>query len=86
MSFCTWIEKEITMSQIDAIYRHGVFEPLAPVDLQEEQRVRLSVEPVNNETPQQWLERVKALQAAILNRHGEFLPDSAPGIAEDRMR
>ena len=31
------------MSQIEAIYRHGVFEPLQPVDLQEEQRVTLDI-------------------------------------------
>jgi predicted DNA-binding antitoxin AbrB/MazE fold protein len=75
------------MSQIEAIYRHGVFEPLEPVDLKEEQRVRLSIEPADKAAIEEWLIRVRALQKEILDRRGgEPLPDSTPGIAEDRMR
>ena len=75
------------MSQIEAIYRHGVFEPLEPVNLPEEQRVRLSIEPAEKETVEVWLERVRALHEQILRRRGgEPLPDSTPGIAEDRLR
>jgi len=74
------------MSPIEAIYRHGVFEPLEPVNnLEEEQRVRLSIEPTGKETIETWLHRVRDLQVAIFKRQG-FLPDSTPGIAEDRMR
>ena len=73
------------MSQIEAIFRHGVFEPLEPVNLKDEQRVRLSIEPAEKETPEAWLERVRKRQAEIFERQG-FLPDSAPEIAEDRMR
>ncbi len=74
------------MSQIEAIYRHGVFEPLEPVnDLEDEQRVRLRIERSDKETLETWLQRVRQLQAAIFERQG-FLPDSTPGIAEDRMR
>ena len=74
------------MSTIEAIYRHGVFEPVEPVnDLEEEQRVRLSIERTEKETTETWLQRVRELQMAIFNRQG-FLPDSAPGIAEDRLR
>ena len=58
------------MSQIEAIYRHGVFEPLEPVDLKEEQRVRLRVEPVEKETIEVWGERVRALHEQILRRRG----------------
>ncbi|HZZ44436.1 MAG TPA: antitoxin AF2212-like protein [Tepidisphaeraceae bacterium] len=36
------------MSHIEAIYRHGVFEPLNPVNLQEDQRVQLSIELSDN--------------------------------------
>jgi predicted DNA-binding antitoxin AbrB/MazE fold protein len=72
------------MSQIEAIYRHGVFEPLQPVDLPEEQRVVLRVEPAK-ETPEQWLERVKQRHAEFVAKHG-YLPDSTPSIAEDRLR
>lgn len=73
------------MSRIEAIYHHGVFEPLAPVNLREEQRVQLSFEPTNGATPQAWLNDVQTLQAAIVERQG-VLPDSASEIAADRMR
>lgn len=73
------------MSPIEAIYRHGVFEPLEPVNLREEQRVQLSFEPANGQAPRAWLNRVQAMQAAIIQRHG-VLPDSAAEIAADRMR
>jgi len=73
------------MSRIEAIYRHGAFEPLAPVNLCEEQRVQLSFEPANGQTPQTWLSQVQAMQAAIVERQG-VLPDSAAEIAADRMR
>jgi predicted DNA-binding antitoxin AbrB/MazE fold protein len=73
------------MSYVEAIYRHGVFEPLEPVNLPEEQRVRLSVEAAGAETPLEWLERVKKRQAEIFQREG-FLSDSALDIAEDRAR
>jgi predicted DNA-binding antitoxin AbrB/MazE fold protein len=75
------------MSQIEAIYRNGVFEPLGPVDLKEEQRVRLNIEPTDKEAWEAWLERVHELHEQILRRRGgEPLPDSTPGIAEDRLR
>jgi predicted DNA-binding antitoxin AbrB/MazE fold protein len=77
--------REVSMSSIEAIYRHGVFEPLEPVQLQDEQRVRLHIEPTGDETLQVWLEQVRTRQAATLKRHG-ILPDSAPDIAEDRQR
>jgi predicted DNA-binding antitoxin AbrB/MazE fold protein len=73
------------MSQIEAIYRRGVFVPLEPVNLPEEQRVRLSVEPAEKENIEAWIKRVDELRGAIFKRQG-FLPDSTPGIAEDRMR
>jgi predicted DNA-binding antitoxin AbrB/MazE fold protein len=73
------------MSPIDAIYRHGVFEPLQPVNLREEQRVRLSIEPSERESPLEWLERLQQRHAAFVAKHG-YLPDSTPDIAEDRRR
>lgn len=73
------------MSHIEAVYRHGVFEPLEPVDLREEQHVQLSIEPVAEQTAQSWLIQVRAIQAAVIQRHGP-LPDSTPEIAADRMR
>ena len=73
------------MSQIEAIYRHGVFEPLEPVDLKEEQRVRLSIEPTDKEAAVAWLERVAKRREEIFQRQG-YLPDSTLDIAEDRRR
>jgi predicted DNA-binding antitoxin AbrB/MazE fold protein len=73
------------MSYVDAIFRHGVFEPLEPVNLPEEQRVRLSVEPAGKDTPEEWLERIKQHHAAFVEKYG-CLPDSTADIAEDRMR
>ena len=77
------------MSPIEAIFRHGVFEPLEPVNLPDEQRVRLNVEPAEKpaqkETLATWMERVTKRREAIFERQG-FLPDSAIDIAEDRAR
>jgi predicted DNA-binding antitoxin AbrB/MazE fold protein len=73
------------MSHIEAIYRQGVFQPLDPVDLPEDQRVRLSVEATERESPANWLQRIQALQTSVARRHG-CLPDSAPDIAADRLR
>jgi predicted DNA-binding antitoxin AbrB/MazE fold protein len=73
------------MSQIEAIFRHGVFEPLEPVDFKEEQRVRLSIEPQRVETLEAWLKQVRKLREDIYQLQG-YLPDSTRDIAEDRLR
>ena len=73
------------MSQLDAIFRHGVFQPLFPVHLPEEQPVRLNVEPMTRETPEEWLANIVQLQAPVVRRQG-ILPDSAVEIAADRQR
>ena len=73
------------MSHVEAIFRHGVFEPLGPVDLPEEQRVQLSIEPSGAVPLGTWLDRVRVLQAEVLRRHGP-LPDSSSEIASDRQR
>jgi predicted DNA-binding antitoxin AbrB/MazE fold protein len=77
---------EIAMRPIEAIFRNGVFEPLQPVDLPEGERVRLDVQLMPKETPEEWLACVRKRQAEIFERHGGFLPDSTLDIAEDRMR
>jgi predicted DNA-binding antitoxin AbrB/MazE fold protein len=76
---------EIAMSYIDAIYRHGVFEPLQPVTYREEQRVRLCIATASEDTPQNWLNQLNNLHAGIIQRQGH-LPDSASDIAMDRQR
>jgi predicted DNA-binding antitoxin AbrB/MazE fold protein len=73
------------MSHIEAIYRRGVFEPLEPVNLREEQRVALSFAVTNGHTAEGWLNQVKAIQTTIVQRQG-VLPDSASEIAADRAR
>ena len=81
----TTIKSQPTMNQVDAIYRHGIFQPLTPVALPEDQRMRLNIEPLPTPSLQQWIERAEALQASIVERHG-VLPDSTPDIAVDRLR
>ena len=73
------------MTQIDAIYRDGVFKPLQQVEFQENQRVRLSIQPVEPADVRAWLAGVQAMQQRIVAERGHF-PDSAPDIAEDRRR
>ena len=73
------------MSRIKAIYRRGVFEPLAEVNLPEDERVELTFAPANGRTPQAWLGQVQAVQAVIVARQGA-LPESAAEIAADRAR
>ena len=73
------------MSYIDAIFRHGVFQPLAPVHLPDNQRVRLNFESAVEETPQSWLQHVRRLHTALVARTGTF-PDSTGDIAADRLR
>jgi len=73
------------MSQVEAIFQKGVFKPLGEVDLQENQRVRLQVEPLETLTMEAWLKLAQEFQEKIRERHG-VLPDSTPDIAADRMR
>jgi len=73
------------MSHVEAVYRHGVFQPLGPVNLAEDQRVRLSIEPAGLVTPQSWLRDVRQVQDDVIKRQG-VLPDSTLEIAADRQR
>ena len=63
----------------------GVFEPLEKVQLAENQRVLLRIQPTPAITPKQWLEEIKQLHARMIKEHG-VLPDSTPEIAKDRAR
>ncbi len=73
------------MSQIDAIYRDGAFQPLVPIHLRENQRVRLTFQPVEAKDAEEWLAGVRRRQQRMIEQHG-FLQDSAPDIAADRLR
>jgi predicted DNA-binding antitoxin AbrB/MazE fold protein len=73
------------LNYVDAIYDDGVFKPLEPVNLQNQQRVRLSIQTFDKEYVEQWLAEAQKLKDAIKKRVG-VLPDSAPDIAADRLR
>ena len=73
------------MSQIEAIYRDGAFLPLVPIHLPENQRVRLTVQPVSTLDAAGWLADLRRRQQQMIEEHG-FLPDSTPDIAADRLR
>lgn len=73
------------MTHVEAVYQNGVFKPLEEVGLAENQRVRLSVEPLEVGDTRAWLSRVQQRQQQMIAERGYF-PDSAPDIAEDRRR
>lgn len=76
------------MTQVDAIYQNGVFKPLQDSGLPENQRVRLSVQPVEAGDVQAWrawLARIEERHQRIIAERGYF-PDSTLDIAEDRRR
>ncbi len=71
------------MDHIDAVYQQGVFKPLEPVNLPENQQVVLRVEPATKEGALEWMKRVCARQQQLAHREGF---DSAIEIALDRQR
>lgn len=71
------------MSQIDAIYQDGVFKPLSPIVLPENQRVQLEINPVGSAQKAAWIEAVLERKRCFVEKHG-LLPDSTPDIAADR--
>jgi predicted DNA-binding antitoxin AbrB/MazE fold protein len=73
------------MSTVEAIYQSGVFKPLAAVPLRENQRVRLSFQPLEAGAVSAWLQEVQQLQRQIIATRGYF-PDSTADIAADRRR
>ena len=74
------------MTQVDAVCRNGVFNPLGAVVLREDWRVRLSVQPLDAEDDvRAWLARVQQRQQRFVAARG-YYPDSAADIAEDRRR
>jgi predicted DNA-binding antitoxin AbrB/MazE fold protein len=73
------------MTRVDAIYQDGMFRPLEPVFLCENQRVALSVELISQEDALAWAKRVSQAREEAAARCG-ILPDSTIDIALDRMR
>jgi predicted DNA-binding antitoxin AbrB/MazE fold protein len=77
--------EEDSMGTVEAIFASGVFKPLGPVALPENQRVRLSIEAADASDLTPWLEAVRAFQQQLVAHHG-VLPDSTADIAADRRR
>ena len=76
------------MTHVDAIFQNGVFKPLQESGLPENQRVRLSVEPVEAGDVRAWgawLAKVQERKQRIIAERGYF-PDSTLDFAEDRRR
>jgi predicted DNA-binding antitoxin AbrB/MazE fold protein len=73
------------MTQVDAIYQNGVFKPMQEVALPENQRVGLSVQPIEAGDVRAWLAEVQERRQRIIARGGTF-SDSTLDIAEDRRR
>ena len=73
------------MAEVDAIYQSGVFKPLGPVGLHDNQRVRLSIHSIEKGDVRAWLDEIRGLQQRIIAERG-FFPDSATDVAADRLR
>lgn len=71
------------MSTVEAIYIGGVFKPLGEVPVSENQRVRLTIEPSEPSSIQNWLDAVEQFHRQLIANHG-LLPDSTADIAADR--
>lgn len=73
------------MSELEAVFQQGVFKPLTHVSLPENQRVRLSVHPIEAADVNDWLNGIQRVQRRIAEERGCF-PDSTADIAADRAR
>ncbi len=71
------------MTSVEAVFTNGIFKPLGNVSIPENQRVRLSIEPIASEEVSEWLDSVRAFQKQLIAQHGIF-PDSTAEIAADR--
>ena len=72
------------MTTIEAVYSDGVFKPVEPVSLAENERVRLQIEIVPAEA-QAWFSQMRESREQLAAKYGAF-PDSAADIREDRRR
>ncbi len=65
------------MTQVDAIYQNGVFKPLQEVGLADNQRVRLSIQPLAADM-RAWLAEVQEMQKRH-HRGARLLSRQHPG-------
>ena len=65
------------MTQVEAIFRHGKFEPVEPVPFTEESRVVLKIKSADKSTSAEealaWMRRVRKIREQIKAREGESL-------------
>jgi len=73
------------MHTIDAIFADGVFKPIGPIAIADNQRVRLTIEKAESVDAVAWMAELQEFQAQIIASHG-ILPDSTLDIAADRRR
>ncbi len=73
------------MQTIDAVFTGGKFEPLGPVNLPENERVRLTFQRSDPAAALKWFEEAEAACDRMRLQFG-VLPDCAPDIAADRRR
>ena len=72
------------MNIIQAIYQNGVFRPLGPLSISENQIVELSIQPARKDIPD-WILYLRGVREGIAAGKPLF-PDSALEIAKDRQR
>ena len=71
---------------VDAIYQNGVFRPLEPVTMSENQRVALRSSPFGSRRRAGLDWKESASFADVFAAEHGILPDSTLDIAADRMR
>jgi len=69
---------------VQAVYQNGVFRPLSPLSISENEIVELSIQPMRADVPD-WILRLRNVREHI-SRGKPLFPDSAVEIAEDRQR
>jgi predicted DNA-binding antitoxin AbrB/MazE fold protein len=76
---------------VEAVYQGGVFKPVRPVDLPENQLVQLGIEPMREPASDYiaearvWLEGMRQARQELFDKYGMFT-DSTELIREDRKR
>lgn len=71
---------------VDAVFQNGMFKPTQPVELPENEPVRLQIA-TSSEVADAlaWLNRLRVNREKLREKYGEF-SDSALEIAEERYR
>jgi predicted DNA-binding antitoxin AbrB/MazE fold protein len=72
------------MTTVRAIYQNGVFRPLVPVVVPENEIVEIAIQPAANAAPD-WVLRLREVRERI-GAGKPLFPDSSLEIAEDRKR